>query len=85
MSDYQILPAEPEHKQRNILFAGRSIGWITLDSQRVGLEQCPACDRENYALSVLSAKCAWCGWSIDKDKLSDAEQPQSGPKPHAIY
>ena len=34
---------------------------------KVYLVRCPKCDKENYAPSVASGKCAWCG--LDADKL----------------
>lgn len=35
------------------------------------LVRCPKCDRENYALSVSSGRCCWCGFDANKDKLEE--------------
>jgi ribosomal protein L37E len=32
------------------------------------LVRCPECHKENYALSVLSGICAWCGFNINEKK-----------------
>lgn len=36
------------------------------ESDCYALVRCCACDRENYALNVLSGICTWCGWDINK-------------------
>ena len=32
------------------------------------LVHCPKCDRENYALSVSTGRCAWCGYDANKEE-----------------
>lgn len=32
------------------------------------LIRCPKCDRENYALNVLTGICTWCGYNAHKDE-----------------
>lgn len=40
------------------------------DHDKICLVKCPNCERENYALSVASGQCAWCGkWGSDYIKL----------------
>lgn len=31
------------------------------------LVRCPKCGKENYALSVSSGRCAWCGFDSNKE------------------
>ena len=31
------------------------------------LVRCPKCNRENYAISVSSGVCCWCGYDANKD------------------
>lgn len=31
------------------------------------LVRCPKCERENYAMSVSSGICAWCGYNANKE------------------
>lgn len=35
------------------------------DPDKYALVRCCACDRENYALNVLSGVCSWCGFDIN--------------------
>lgn len=39
-------------------------GYIGKEDGRVGLVKCPACCRENYAMSVNSGMCCWCGYNL---------------------
>lgn len=32
------------------------------------LVRCPKCKRENYAMSVSSGICAWCGYDANKEE-----------------
>lgn len=32
------------------------------DTGKLYLVRCPKCKAENYAPSVASGECAWCGW-----------------------
>jgi ribosomal protein L37E len=34
---------------------------FTAEDGRVYLVRCPRCNRENYAPSVATGQCAWCG------------------------
>lgn len=53
-----------------VYFDGKYIGFRLKDGG-VGLQRCGSCRRENYALSVLSGKCCWCGW--DSAAISKAK------------
>jgi len=44
---------------------GRPIGFRGMGKDKIALERCPDCGRENYAMAVLSGVCAWCGWDIN--------------------
>lgn len=37
------------------------------------LVRCPRCERENWALSVSSGRCAWCGYDANNSQ-EDKEQ-----------
>jgi len=73
MSKYQILPALPGHDHRVVTLNQKNIGWISTD-KTIGLETCGSCHRENYSLSVLRGRCAWCGWDIDEEEILKLEE-----------
>ncbi len=35
------------------------------------LVRCPKCKRENYAMSVSSGICAWCGYNANEEKRDE--------------
>ena len=35
------------------------------------LVRCPKCKRENYAMSVSSGICAWCGYDANEEKQDE--------------
>ena len=37
----------------------------------VCLEKCPACERENYAMNVLSGYCTWCPFDANEGNRKD--------------
>ena len=39
-----------------------------LDNDKILLIRCPKCHRENWALEVISGRCAWCGYNAHEDK-----------------
>lgn len=39
-----------------------------LDCDRRALVRCEECDKENYAMNVLSGICTWCGYNINEEK-----------------
>ena len=63
----------PEYDHDAVYADGRRVGFVGRANGRVGLERCPVCGEENYALSVLSGKCCWCGFDLksryDADKI----------------
>lgn len=44
------------------MFEGERANFYGPNGKRY-LVRCPSCKRENYAPSVSSGQCAWCGWS----------------------
>jgi hypothetical protein len=38
------------------------------DSDKKALVRFPECQRENYAMNVLSGICTWCGFDINEKK-----------------
>lgn len=44
---------------------GQQVGYAFLDkiNKKVGLVRCPSCRRENYASSIITGRCAWCGFN----------------------
>ena len=43
-------------------------GIEVLDNDKILLICCPKCHRENWALEVISGRCAWCGYNGHEDK-----------------
>ena len=41
---------------------------------KIYMVRCPKCNRENYALSVSSGKCAWCGYVATDDDVFKCEK-----------
>ena len=39
-----------------------------LDNDKILLIRCPKCHRENWALEVISGRCAWCGYNAYEDQ-----------------
>lgn len=37
------------------------------------LVRCPECGRENYAMSVSSGICAWCGYDANKERKKNGD------------
>lgn len=33
----------------------------------LALQKCPKCNKENYAMAVLSGICCWCGYNANKE------------------
>ncbi len=54
----------PEYDHDAVYVDGLYAGFVGRADSRVGLERCPMCKKENYALSVLCGKCCWCGWDL---------------------
>jgi hypothetical protein len=50
-------------KTLDLQISGVNIGSITKEG-KVYLQRCPFCKLENYAISVSSGMCAWCGAEI---------------------
>lgn len=48
-------------------------GFLSKDGERVYLERCFACGKENWAPAVASGRCAWCGYEAKKEALEDEE------------
>lgn len=38
------------------------------------MTRCPKCSRENYAMSVTSGTCAWCGYVATDDDVFKCEK-----------
>ena len=43
-------------------------GIEVLDNDKILLIRCPKCHRENWALEVISGRCACCGYNAYEDK-----------------
>ena len=54
-----------------VYFNGMVIGFRS--NGKLYLTRCPQCERENYAPSVASGQCAWCGWEEEKEEESGVQ------------
>ena len=43
-------------------------GIEVLDNDKILLNRCPKCHRENWALEVISGRCAWGGYNAHEDQ-----------------
>jgi len=67
MADYKIIKNPPDYDHDNIEFISfpfKGKGYIGKKSKEIGLERCPICGRENWAMVVASGICNWCGYSV---------------------
>lgn len=48
--------------------AEKGFGFTDENKTYIALTRCPLCERENYAMNVMSGICTWCGFST-KDAL----------------
>lgn len=55
-------PHKPGHDHVTVRYNGKFIGFKGLKSDRICVERCGSCGKENYAMAVLSGQCCWCGW-----------------------
>lgn len=51
------------HNERGIELNGKYVGYETKLGS-VGLQRCPECSKENWAIAVTSGRCSWCGWDL---------------------
>lgn len=51
----------------NLYKNDKYIGFWSKD--KVFLQRCPECNRENYAPSVMDGCCSWCGYDANKDDM----------------
>lgn len=58
-----------KHKPNdNAYINGKCVGFYRDNGPFIYLQRCPKCDLENYAISVSSGVCAWCGHDVNKGK-----------------
>ncbi len=55
----------PGHDHRKVEINGQHVGFSSLNSDEIRLEKCFKCSRNNYALSIMSGVCCWCGWDAN--------------------
>lgn len=64
---------------RNIDIDGGFVGYEARGKGEVntyGLQRCPNCRRENYAMAVSSGTCSWCGWDLNEFIKADKATKQ---------
>ena len=57
---------KPKHDSRNVFANGELIGFQPKCNKKICVTFCPVCETENYAFSVTSGVCCWCGWDANK-------------------
>lgn len=64
---YKNPPSHDSDDVRFLLDTGKEVGfgYKARDEDRIGLIRCPKCEAENYAMSVASGQCAWCGFNAN--------------------
>ena len=65
--EFTFGPQRPDRDHRLVSVNGKIIGFQPKDKTNICVERCPVCDRENYAMSVLSGICCWCGWNANEE------------------
>lgn len=70
---HKIIKTPEDHDSNTILFYENEEkighGFIPKDEEKVCIQRCPECKRENYALAVISGLCTWCGFSYKLENL----------------
>lgn len=44
----------------------KGAGFINKDNGKVALIRCPKCNKENYAMNVMSGHCTWCPFDANE-------------------
>lgn len=65
---YEIVDTPETHDSDDIRMHGKyeGFGYRSKEDGGIGLIRCPDCGRENYAMSVASGVCCWCGFKANK-------------------
>ena len=69
---YTIGERKKGHDSATLYADGEAVGFVGDGS--IGLERCPECGKENYAMAVLSGVCCWCGFEIDANEVFKKEE-----------
>jgi len=69
----RIYKTSKDHDSDEIRFIDngeeKGFGFKAKDDGKIGLEKCPKCGKENYAMNVLSGVCTWCSFDANKIKF----------------
>lgn len=65
---FSIRKTPASHDSDDLIMEGmfKGFGYVSKKDGKIGLIRCPKCGRENYAMSVASGQCSWCGWQANK-------------------
>ncbi len=55
---------DSKYDHENIEIDGKFVGFIGKQDLSVGLQRCPECDSENYAMNVMNGNCYQCGFDL---------------------
>ncbi len=60
-------PEKFDHTEVKFEIDGKisGFGYISKVDRKIGLIRCPICGKENYAPSVTSGQCAFCGFNAN--------------------
>jgi len=67
MADYKIIKNSEDYDHDNIEFIGfpfKGKGYIGKEDKQIGLQRCPVCGKENWAMNVSQGICTWCDFSV---------------------
>ena len=48
--------------------------WLDEETDKICMERCPKCGRENYCMNVLLGICTWCGYDANKEYKSNSQK-----------
>ncbi len=67
-----VLHPQPDCEDIDVRFGidgkEKGFGFTDKDKTYIALVRCPMCEKENYAMNVITGVCSWCGFST-KDAL----------------
>ena len=66
--EFQIIKNTEDHDSDDVIMHGqhKGFGYKFKKDGKIGLIRCPDCGKENYAMSVSTGVCCWCGWDVNK-------------------
>jgi predicted Zn-ribbon and HTH transcriptional regulator len=75
MIKYHIKKNSPDYDSDDVIFTNDQdevigFGFRGKTDKTICITRCPECRSENYAIAVVSGRCAWCGYQVENSNES---------------